>query len=551
MSITTRRFNRAKPPASIPPATVLNSGITYTSSIAAHASYPDTNGTELKNGVHAASTDYTDPAWVGYNPANDVTLTFDLGSSKSLSSIAARLLHYPSVGIALPNIFVVESSDDNTSWNVVYHSEHFAPADTSIRIETWSWMASQDGIPGKPTGITAITARYIRITISRISAFIFTDDITFMGWNTPLGSATSQSTMRSLAGWRVASQEITAEARDMMLLYNQGTVSWTAAKLAPYTTYTNRATGAKDTMFPNFLFLAIQTADNARSFVADDQRASATIADWQWYLERTFSVGGDMAALEQAAAQTATDIGSSTYKVSVAIMIPLPEVAQTSFGSLPSGGASCNFTIAADQKRAVEWYITEVKQRFSAGNYPHIQFIGFYWMSETIDDVRYEETVRYTASVVHAADGTYSANQLKFFWIPWYLSRGIYNWRLNGFDVTAMQPNYLFQGSDDVERCEKAALFCQRYNLATELELDTNILTSVSGANASTYLTKYYAYLRPLIRYGCTGPETFRAYYQDVEVFYTATNTNDTTGLKAYDLTYKPTKGTLQESDLV
>lgn len=533
------------------PAINLSKDLPYTTAVPADSNYSD-SGNELTNSQRASNI-YTDTNWVGYQPNGNWTITLDLGTTYAIAAVDINLLYSGDVGIFLPNLFMVESSDDNTTWSVLTSNEYLSQTNTSIHNETWSWTAAIDGIIGSDVTVTGgVAARYVRITLGKNGAWIFSDDITVTGW-TDTSQAMSQPAVRAIAGWRLNTPAISAHASDMMLVYNQGSYTWTAAFLEPYLVYTNRSNGLKDSMFPAFLFLAIMNADGTRRFVEDASgRGPANVTDWLWYLDRTFKSGGDMDALNQSAQQAAAILNKPGY-TEVAITIPLPHISQTAFGTLPGGGSSLNFSIGADQQLAVNWYVDQVKSRFAAGNYTNLQFVGFYWMHETIYDQRHQDTVRVAAAQIHANDPVhgYENNQLKFYWIPWYMAQGIYSWRQNGFDVVAMQPNYIFGGLGDTGRCTKAASLSMEFNLGTELELDNNILTMNDVDKANEYLGYYKTYLQALLDSGNTGSGYFRAHYQDMYVFNYAVNNSDNTGLAAYDLTYELIKGTLSQADLM
>jgi len=92
-------------------------GKLYSASTAA-TSYPDTNGTELTDGVYGTAV-YTDPAWQGRLTGALYTFTIDLGSSQTIHAINSDWLQYQSVSIYLPQTVTYSVSSDNVHWTSV------------------------------------------------------------------------------------------------------------------------------------------------------------------------------------------------------------------------------------------------------------------------------------------------------------------------------------------------------------------------------------------------------------------------------------------------
>ena len=92
-------------------------GKSYSANMAA-TSYPDTNGTELTDGVYGTAV-YTDPAWQGRLTGGLYTFTIDLGSSQTIHAINSDWLQYQSVSIYLPQTVTYLVSSDNVYWTSV------------------------------------------------------------------------------------------------------------------------------------------------------------------------------------------------------------------------------------------------------------------------------------------------------------------------------------------------------------------------------------------------------------------------------------------------
>ncbi|MBE3576346.1 MAG: hypothetical protein IMX00_01385 [Limnochordales bacterium] len=81
------------------------------------ASYPDTNGKELTDGVKAAKPDFQDPAWVGTLRQGGRDVVIDLGKSATISKVVARFLADKSVGIGAPELVEVSFSSDGVKFS--------------------------------------------------------------------------------------------------------------------------------------------------------------------------------------------------------------------------------------------------------------------------------------------------------------------------------------------------------------------------------------------------------------------------------------------------
>jgi Domain of unknown function (DUF4434)/F5/8 type C domain/Domain of unknown function (DUF5109)/Fibronectin type III domain len=139
-------------------------GKSYTASTPASSSYPDTNGTELTDGVFGAAS-YTDSAWQGRLTGSPFTFTVDLGSDETFQEIDSDWLQVDSAAIYLPAQIQVSVSTDGTNFTSVGTMN--APAvDSSDQAHDYRLLYLN------------VTARYVRITVTPASsAWSFTDEL--------------------------------------------------------------------------------------------------------------------------------------------------------------------------------------------------------------------------------------------------------------------------------------------------------------------------------------------------------------------------------------
>ena len=139
---------------------------TYTSSVAANASYPDTGGTELTDGTRGAAL--YGAAWQGRNAVGSYSFTVDLGTSRSIGLVETGWLQVRGDYVFLPPSVTIETSPNGTTWT------------TRGTITT---PAVTDGLQVKNYRLLGLTgsARYVRVTVDGGSAWTMLDEILVKG----------------------------------------------------------------------------------------------------------------------------------------------------------------------------------------------------------------------------------------------------------------------------------------------------------------------------------------------------------------------------------
>lgn len=137
----------------------------YTASEPAHANYPDTDGTELTDGIRADST-YAHAAWQGRYLAEPYSVTVDLGSFRSLTEVSAGFLQDLPVGIILPQSVSYFVSDDNVSFTKI--GEIAKPDSVSTDSQTYEYKLNE---------LLSAAGRYVKIEVDSAGAWSFMDEI--------------------------------------------------------------------------------------------------------------------------------------------------------------------------------------------------------------------------------------------------------------------------------------------------------------------------------------------------------------------------------------
>jgi len=143
--------------------TNLASGKSYTATLTADPSYPDSGG-ELTNGTYG-TTSYSNAAWQGRNTGATYSFTVDLGSTKTIKEVDSDWLQVRSVFIFLPSQLTVAISANGSSYTTIgtINAPNVGSADQSHNYRLIGLNNS---------------ARYVRVTVTPASsAWSFTDEL--------------------------------------------------------------------------------------------------------------------------------------------------------------------------------------------------------------------------------------------------------------------------------------------------------------------------------------------------------------------------------------
>jgi len=136
---------------------------TYTSSIAANASYPDTGGVELTDGVKASGPFYG-AEWQGRNAVGTYTFVIDLGASRTINSVNSRWLQVRPDYVFLPTSVKYEVSATGSTYTTA-GTVTLPAVNSANQIKTYKLIS------------LSLTGRYVRITVDGGSAWSMLDEI--------------------------------------------------------------------------------------------------------------------------------------------------------------------------------------------------------------------------------------------------------------------------------------------------------------------------------------------------------------------------------------
>ncbi|WP_227793305.1 DUF4855 domain-containing protein [Paenibacillus guangzhouensis] len=506
----------------------LAAGLSYEWSEEPEASYPDV-GNKLTDGKYGAN-DRSDTAWVGHHLKKTREVVFDLGEKKSITSIKANFLEdWPQNNVLLPLTVSMYVSDDKVSWGLLKDNATQKLWNDGKYTETYVWDGSKDGIKRLSTenpDAKIAYARYVKVMFSmHPSAMTLVDEIEIIGQDGQADGAVTVPPQPSAA--LLAPGEATAGIHDLGLLYNGhyagGKGDWSKDRIIPNISYVDKVTKQPtEWLFDGVLYLGTNSPEG-RSFGAGSGDPSI-LADWKWYLDKTFAPEGDMKHLNDATVEVSGKLGEPNHKTKVVLMIPYPDEGVSNFGDL--GDGNLNFTghepqALSNRAKATQWYINEVKARWAAGNYSNLELVGMYWLEEQIGiDAAGPDLIKAVSGQVHA-------DNMKFFWIPHFLAYKAYMWKDVGFDAVAFQPNYFFEPTG-YDRFEDASNIAKRYGMTNEFEFDDRMLTD------GVFRERYIDYLNSGVETGLMK-NGFNVYYQGNNAVYDSAVSTDPANRILYD----------------
>lgn len=514
----------------VPEMRNLAAGIGYTWSEQPEPNYGDA-GHELTDGKYG-TTLFSDPAWAGHLRKATRSVVFDLGEKKSIARIQAHFLQDSSVGIAYPNTVSMYASSDGSQWgNLAHIPSRIARWDAGpASTQDYIWDGSKDGLRQHHPNATMAYAQYVKVTFTT-DVFVFVDEIEIWGTDGKMNKA------KQVSADRLEFQEpgkATGGVRNLVLLNNGngsgGPGSWTKNNLMPYISYVNKQGEPQDWMFDGVLFHSVLSASGK-----DFTKGTATLSDWNGYLDKTFADLGDLQQLNEAVAEASKKLNDRAHKVKVVLMIPYPGDTLTDFGDVDGDGVMENFNSAVigteaaytNKQKAITWWIQQIKQRWKEEKYSNLKLTGIYWSGKSISttDSLEPDLIQTTSKLAHKKD-------LNFYWIPNFQGNRNFDWKALGFDAALLESND-YDSSASPQRIEDAAGLAKQYQMGVELKFDEQINTDTEKRD------RYVNALNGGIDYGYMS-NAFMAYDQgNTASLLGSAKSTDPMARQNYDLMYQ------------
>ena len=231
---------------------------------------------------------------------------------------------------------------------------------------------------------------------------------------------------------------------------------WDKARWKPHVVYTDK-TGKDHWMFDSFLALEFKTNDNGVEYVydlANTETLSAGKQQWIQQLDYWFEGTAGFNALDACIDEAAGTAGPYPRKRYVVFSLPDPiyfqkfadkESSTIYWGDID--GETMDFSKVEHRQKAYIWMVDQVRERFVAKNYEHIELAGFYILQECLSEKINSQYKQFKTVISKVAQYCKECNE-GLYWIPYGYSQSdeghntaIRQWYEYGFTATVLQPN--------------------------------------------------------------------------------------------------------------
>ena len=433
----------------------------------------------------------------------------DMGTLVSISGVYASFYDNRSSGVSMPPAVNISLSENGSDW-ITVHTEYNA----------------NYGVPGTIYELAAdfgreYKARYLRMSFQTVPL----NDVSCMVWMSEMSVTGRKNTENAVKpespdspyGNYPAADVVGCEnilftaAVNKYGVHNDPLYTPTVESLLPYLGYYDADNKLVDYFFDSVVLCG-----------SDLPGTQPDIAECtKFYLDEIFGEDVQIDALNKAMGEVNKVLGENR-KAKLWVSVNIPHENAYLNGETLSGSKGI--------EKAVKYQVDEFLKRFDSAKYENIEFIGFYWEWETMRDDDDFAAMKAFNSYVHAKG-------FKTFWCPYYLSNGYWKWQEAGFDMTCLQPNYMFYAVEKT-RVATTAELARIYGLSVEIEIE--------DPKGSGSISLYRKYLGEGVSYGYMN--SVKVYYQGAipaGAYYSAYQDGGVNARFVYDNTYKYAKGKL------
>lgn len=495
------------------------------------SAYPDTGGQELTDGYYAQITPEPEPwkdsGWMmlGRNPIGREIIV-DLGATRTISELRVNAFQAVSGGVYFPRWVRFYVSDDKKRWEQAGQVDNQKP--------DYDWTPQTQNYSAE----TYVNARYVKAVVpSEIGVFL--DEIEAIGPKEvdekakhPRGN--DKDPKLPNLGYPSLTQaggihNLVVTAVNMKEEWGRfDKESW-----KPYLAYIDPQGTVKDWMFDGYMIHNVKWNGQTKE-------------EWSSGIDELFDAGYNFAAMEEAMEEIKSELGNHGEKAKIVLSLPYPSTETANFGDV-DGNGSLNFnyklageqTALANRMKAIRWWIDTFMAKWNSANYKNLELKGFYWNPEEIigHSPSEKDLMKQTGDYVHQLD-------LKYYNIPFFLSRGFDLSKELGFDATYMQPNYHFDPAAASDRFDITAMYAKMYGMSMQFEAEYQLIGTPNSGRL-----RYYAYFNAAVRHGLADPQIPKAWYLGAKVLLQAYHSGSKSIRDAYEHTYHFVKGTYKPED--
>ena len=474
----------------------------------------------LTDGRYASGTDIHNGFFFKFNRPGTRDIFYDLGHVSALSSFTAEFTHQTDWAVDCPEKVKIMLSEDAKTW--YFAGEIVMPV-----------MSDPSLVRGTLTLEKAVQARFVCFEFS-VKQWAGCDELEAKGIkNTADAIPLSESGFSSGSGlmtnsYLAPSDDLLGGAKDIYLAYHGKNVERTVEDLLPALAYLDVNGEPQDVMFDGFLFLLTGTFPSGNA-----GHEAYTANDVKWLMETLFADGKNIMALEEAAGIVKQKLGlPESYKYKYYVTLYDFGAGLANAGDIDGDGVNENQSVFADRVKFTEEVIKKYEQAMAEHQFRNIEFCGYYWYDESMDDAHGDmELLNAVSDLVHKHNS-------QFFWIPWFKAYGYSLWKEHGFDAACMQPNYMFKLEAPFSNVKECATLTKRYGMCVEIEFCSAAMTD------SRYRTRYLQYLSSGVTEGFMK-DVIHMYYLETTSFIWLYKSEYYPNRVMYDYTYQFIKGTL------
>lgn len=410
----------------------------------------------------------------------------DLGHVMSVSSCTIAFEDKYSWGMATPPVYYISVSENGIDWVTVF-AEHNPDYGKAARGHDTRVCEFKDDF----------RARYVRLTFptvpdTDISCQVYVGEWEINGKKNPEGAKTAELDLDIVYGRYPEPEEVGVS--DILWTGIANTVGehcTTYHVLTEQTAYeymctTDENGKAEEILFDSFCL----TTREPMNWLPN------RVETYSWWLSEVFYEGLNLDAIDAARKRVNEELGiDGKQKVWLAVNCPI-------IGDDFNGK---KVSTLEDYNACLKWMVDECLKNFNAKNYEYVELMGFYWQVENLRPNKWSPATAHDAKACVAFNEYVHSLGYKTVWLPYSnYNNGLWHARYYGFDITCVQPNYMFNDTEP-DRVKTVAELAKLYGVGIEIEIESN-------RQGEESLRKYREYIGVGYEYGYMN--AVNAYYQ-------------------------------------
>lgn len=198
----------------------------------------------------------------------------------------------------------------------------------------------------------------------------------------------------------------------------------------------------------------------------------------EFFLSELFYEGLNLDAVESAKGRLNSELGTND-KIKIWVSVNSPAMGDTFNGKTVS--------TLDDFNACIQWQVDETLRMFNEQNYQNLELVGIYWQHELIRPKTHDKQAMIALNEYLHSKGLLSL------WCPYYNAQGIYHNQYVGFDISCLQPNYMFYDTEPT-RLRTTAELAKIYGMCVEIEVEGGVQSKEGVQLYREYLSAGYLY---------------------------------------------------------